>query len=312
MPKKLNFLGGQQNYNPNTGEYEPSLQGPNGESPSSFKKFKKGDEEKNSFNEYNDKRLGKTKEETTSFKVDKEKKPEIDTSTQEGKREHNKWTAENTEPGKVIKYHPLLRSVDNANSFTFGEETDRAKMLNNGLAMRTKKVAIGGYFKDANGKYKVREGYGIIDVETGLVAGRAESYEDALEMSTNNKEYLDKINRARDSFKNKYSNVFSSKPQEQKSEISQKEKDTAKKQMEKARKYMEKFWVDTAEKRHMKSEMDYLLSNYEHDNDKKAALDLAKQNIKKWQRFSYLDTNEMRDPRLAYFNRMVEYMEKNL
>ena len=37
MPKKLNFLGGQQNYDPNTGEYMPDLKGPNGESPKQFK-----------------------------------------------------------------------------------------------------------------------------------------------------------------------------------------------------------------------------------------------------------------------------------
>lgn len=41
MPKKLNFLGGMQNYNPNNGEYEPALKGPNGESPKSFANFSK-------------------------------------------------------------------------------------------------------------------------------------------------------------------------------------------------------------------------------------------------------------------------------
>ena len=30
MPKKRNFLGGMQNYNPNNGEYEPNLVGSNG------------------------------------------------------------------------------------------------------------------------------------------------------------------------------------------------------------------------------------------------------------------------------------------
>lgn len=63
MPKKKNFLGGMQNYNPNTGEYEPALKGPNGESPSGFKSFKKDKEtSKSAFEDYNDKRTGKSKD----------------------------------------------------------------------------------------------------------------------------------------------------------------------------------------------------------------------------------------------------------
>ena len=60
MPKKLNFLGGQQNYNPNNGQYEPALVGANGESPSQFSSFKK---QKSEFEKNNDKRLGKFKKE---------------------------------------------------------------------------------------------------------------------------------------------------------------------------------------------------------------------------------------------------------
>ena len=62
MPKKLNFLGGQQNYDADNGQYLPELKGPHGESPSGFKNFKKGDEPKeSSFDEYNKKRMGKKK-----------------------------------------------------------------------------------------------------------------------------------------------------------------------------------------------------------------------------------------------------------
>lgn len=57
MPKKKNFLGGQQNYNPNNGQYEPALKGPNGESPSGFSSFKKDKDE--SFDAINKKRMGK-------------------------------------------------------------------------------------------------------------------------------------------------------------------------------------------------------------------------------------------------------------
>lgn len=70
MPKKKNFLGGMQNYNPNNGEYEPALKGPNGESPSGFKSFKKGEnKEKNeSFDAINKKRMGKEQtKETDDF-----------------------------------------------------------------------------------------------------------------------------------------------------------------------------------------------------------------------------------------------------
>ena len=58
MPKKLNFLGGQQNYDADTGKYEPALVGANGEVPSSFKKFKK---EPSEFEKNNEKRMGKKK-----------------------------------------------------------------------------------------------------------------------------------------------------------------------------------------------------------------------------------------------------------
>lgn len=58
MPKKKNFLGGQQNYNPNNGQYEPALKGPNGESPSQFSSFKKEKDE--SFDAINKKRMGKS------------------------------------------------------------------------------------------------------------------------------------------------------------------------------------------------------------------------------------------------------------
>lgn len=57
MPKKKNFLGGMQNYNPNTGEYEPALKGPNGESPSGFKSFKKTEDKDESFDTVNKKRI---------------------------------------------------------------------------------------------------------------------------------------------------------------------------------------------------------------------------------------------------------------
>ena len=60
MPKKLNFLGGQQNYDAENGQYLPDLTNAQGEPVKSFKVFKKSDEEteKSSFDTYNDKRAG--------------------------------------------------------------------------------------------------------------------------------------------------------------------------------------------------------------------------------------------------------------
>lgn len=92
MPKKKNFLGGMQNYNAQNGEYEPALKGPNGESPSSFKSFKKSDgEKKEDFNSVNNKRIGKPNTENDKmkewkeqynkagfFQLDKEKYPDVE------------------------------------------------------------------------------------------------------------------------------------------------------------------------------------------------------------------------------------------
>lgn len=58
MPKKLNFLGGQQNYDADNGQYLPELKGPNGETLSGFQSFKKP---KSEFEKNNEKRLGKKK-----------------------------------------------------------------------------------------------------------------------------------------------------------------------------------------------------------------------------------------------------------
>ena len=65
MPKKINFLGGQQNYDADNGQYLPELKGPNGEIPTGFKNFKKA---KSEFEKANDKRLGKVKEEESEVK----------------------------------------------------------------------------------------------------------------------------------------------------------------------------------------------------------------------------------------------------
>lgn len=509
MPKKKNFLGGMQNYNPNTGEYEPALEGANGEKPSSFKSFKKQDSE---FKKANDKRLGKVqdkdvptlsnkerlaegglkgrferagynvsnvsdKEMTVEgrfrivdignggfdvydgeekiaedignqkdfvsliesrlneknvnseltkeapkkyfkhpqvdgvwhdtgeveekygnkykiyeneeghkwgvsdsflkqfeeveepkhpFKLDKEKYPDVEetpygfaynvgnqtitdikaqnkafgrdvdndkeygfTLTVDGDEvyynsfdEAYAAAKKGSEPkdeegvGKVIKYRPFLSG---AGGDRWGDEEIRAKKLNNGIAMETKKFKSGGQFnKDENGKYVPKQYYKLVDIESGLSVGKAESYEEALAKSKD-PEFVEKLERAREAYWKKHPDRRESKPQKgDKTKLTEEEKVgvkdiDSKKAMLKARKYMEKFWANTSAGNHMRSEMDYILSNFENDNDKEGAIALAKDNIKKWQRIGFLDQsgNELRDEKLAYFNRMVEYMEKN-
>ena len=68
-----------QNYNAQTGEYEPALKGPNGESPSGFKSFKKQEEKDESFDTVNKKRMGKVKSEKQDFN----KQEEIDYTDEE-------------------------------------------------------------------------------------------------------------------------------------------------------------------------------------------------------------------------------------
>lgn len=506
MPKKKNFLGGMQNYDPKTGEYEPALEGANGEKPSSFKSFNKP---KSELEKANDKRLGKSSEQKEDgyayseynkdvkvkkdvldkwqeqagwdedkkkiesfvmnnnfsneeltelgnyleennyhdsakvirdlvskrenvksdltkeapkkyfkhpqvdgvwhdtgktmekygntykifeneeghtwgvsdrmisqfeeaeepahpFKLDKEKYPDVEetdygfvynvngqsitdlkaqekafggkidenkdygfTLTVDGDEVHYKSFDEayaaakkGGEPkdeegvGKVIKYRPFLSG---AGGNRWGDEEIRAKKLNNGLAMETKKFkSIGQFDKDEKGRYVAKQYYKLVDIESGLSAGRVESYEEALKKSKD-PEFLERLNKARENYWKKYPERRENKPQKgDKTKLTEEEKVgvkdvESKKAMLKAKERMEKFWANTSAGNHMRSEMNYLLSNFENNNDKEGAIALAKDNVKRWQRIGFLDQsgNELRDEKLAYFNRMIEYMEKN-
>ena len=103
MPKKKNFLGGMQNYNPNNGEYEPDLTNKQGEPVKGFSSFKKSDAEnqKSSFDTYNDKRTGKEStalreqiEKNTDYKEIREKWKNGDTS-EETDAAYQKYTVQN-------------------------------------------------------------------------------------------------------------------------------------------------------------------------------------------------------------------------
>ena len=98
--------------------------------------------------------------------------------------------------GTIIKYKPWIRvrqPNENDDGFDWGDEV-RARKLNNGLAVETKKYNRPHIYGGQSGNYK------IIDVDSGLMAGWANSYEDALKLSKT-KEYIDKVIRARESLK---------------------------------------------------------------------------------------------------------------
>ena len=366
MPKKLNFLGGQQNYDADNGQYLPDLTNAQGEPVKSFKSFKKSDEEpsKSSFDTYNDKRTGKksgeeeinkkglgydpqdskasrenhdkkinelndkygkgeiSKEEwqdsidlendryqnESRWYYEKEDTPyDKDVAKQQAERREREKAEDDAKVGKIIKYSPFLRQPDGSWKKDDTQQK-RIKQLNNGLGIETKAQDKEHYYHEQVGKYR------LVDIESGTTVGWAKDFDDALKKS-NDQDFIGAIERARKVFYEKHPELkeSSGKPVDYNAKrLGKSEGEMAKKEMEKARKRMEKFWADTNANKHMKSEMDYLLSNFEHDNDKKGALELAKDNIKRWQKIGFLDTNEMRDEKLVYFNKMIKYMEKNL
>ena len=96
--------------------------------------------------------------------------------------------ADEKDVGKIIKYQPM---VNNNGTFDYGEDV-RAKKLNNGLAMETKKYK-------SKGQFGSEEYYKLVDIESGLSAGRAESYEDALKKSKD-PEFIKRLEDARNKY----------------------------------------------------------------------------------------------------------------
>lgn len=143
MPKKKNFLGGQQNYNPANGEYEPALKGPNGESPSGFKSFKKQEEKDESFDTTNKKRMGidnkisEWKEQNPEGKVlegksVKEIKENADNDSKEQPNRtlkekwedyiENAFSDENSDEEGIEKYNKLIEEIEQEMPFESEEE----------------------------------------------------------------------------------------------------------------------------------------------------------------------------------------------
>lgn len=185
MPKKKNFLGGMQNYNPNNGEYEPALKGPNGESPSGFKSFKKP---KSEFDKAIDKKLGKKTEKPTELQKWHSSKEYVDKHNALAKK-HNegKITEEemfegikkldeefenkgkSKEPFKLDKEkYPDVEEtpygfIYNVNGKSITDLAAQKKKM--GYSLFTKdsgfSVAVGGdelYFKDFDSAYKYAKG----------------------------------------------------------------------------------------------------------------------------------------------------------
>ena len=91
--------------------------------------------------------------------------------------------------GKIIKYQPML---NDKGEFKYGDDV-RAKKLNNGLAMETKKQKTNRVYYGTEGVYK------LVDTESGLTVGWAKDYEEALKKSKD-KDFIGAIERARKSY----------------------------------------------------------------------------------------------------------------
>lgn len=365
MPKKLNFLGGQQNYDAENGQYLPDLTNAQGEPVKSFKAFKKSDEEteKSSFDTYNDKRMGKKSgEEETNKKGlgydpqdskasrenhdkkinelnDKYGKGEIskeewqdsidlendryqnesrwyyekedtpydkDVAKQQAERRERDKAEDDAKVGKITKYSPLLRQQDGSWKKDDTQQK-RIKQLNNGLGIETKAQDKEHYYHEQVGKYR------LIDIESGTTVGWAKDFDDALKKS-NDQDFIDAIERARKVFYERHPEL-KQQPEEKvdyNAKRMGKETKSIDKELEKAKKRVYKFMPDLPSKKAMVSEMESLLERFKSGNHPEEMLKTAKDNIQRWQRSRELDTNDLRDDRLAYFEKIVDYMERNL
>lgn len=142
MPKKLNFLGGQQNYDADNGQYLPALQGPNGESPSGFQSFKKP---KSEFDKNNEKRIGKKKTEKdekkwTSDDVEDVGDDVTDEEIAEALGDYEYWVTDKTtvkdyaeQIAKKLGTSPdkVKKVIENEIGVDLGDDENMAKLLEN-------------------------------------------------------------------------------------------------------------------------------------------------------------------------------------
>ena len=146
MPKKPNFLGGMQNYNPNNGEYEPALVGANGKVPQSFKSFKKGDEKNDSFDDINEKRMGKKKSKKEDQPKEETKSENIKefSSEKEAQEYFNEHWREFPD-GTVIYGNKIYFKDDEMDEDAIWDKFEKGEISeeerNNLLSKRTEKIA---------------------------------------------------------------------------------------------------------------------------------------------------------------------------
>lgn len=398
MPKKRNFLGGMQNYNAQTGEYEPALKGPNGESPSGFKSFKKQEDKDESFDTINKKRMGK--EEKINFDSDyyKIKSPEI-TNTDAYLTAPIVSALEKAE-GRTLENDELRQIVKNMaskNPNATPEEFEKMLLEYKGGLLGsnndfTSEDYVDDFYDRVSDLQKEVNTSGIdddeYDAEINKLKEELETKKDSMSEDDYNKakEMLDRFSRPTDDdfdandevtddeisehladyqwqvtpkttagqyaqecadrlgiSKERVFNIIKQQAPDQIKESSNmskiidageedyeyidddngsfdqinakrmgKETKSIDKELEKAKKRVYKFMPDLPSKKAMVSEMEGLLARFKSGNRPEEMLKTAKDNIQKWQRSRELDTNDLRDERLAYFEKIVDYMEKNL
>ncbi len=256
MPKKKNFLGGMQNYNPNNGEYEPDLTNSQGEPVKGFSNFKKSEEKDESFKSVNEKRMGKEssyqKYINKGYGSDQARmlanKDDRDDSEDErlqkiiDERIKQGWDSKGTYDPQAIKDLGYLGfgSLEELEKNTFGKkEEDNKEVGKIAKYSPFMRQADGTWKKDDTQQKRIKtlhNGLGIetkaqdkehiyheqvgkyrlIDVETGTTVGWAKDYDDALSKSQD-QDFIGAINRAKKVFYEKHPELKEQPKEETKS-----------------------------------------------------------------------------------------------
>ena len=94
------------------------------------------------------------------------------------------------EIGSKTTYNPWGKNLE-TNEWQQLDTPINARVLNNGLLVHTKKEPREMIYAGNRGIYR------MVDKDTGLLVGYAKNFDDALRIS-NDKEFVDKLNRARE------------------------------------------------------------------------------------------------------------------
>ena len=179
MPKKRNFLGGMQNYNPNNGEYESALVGPTGkpvedadgdgkkhEGGQKFSKFDKEERNqekgaKKSFDDINEKRMGVSRNknnETYERKTDRKSNEDIDWDRVERNEKIN--GAKGKSQTRKDKYgNPLVSDEAFIAGYEAGKDYLEDSLKYNSLESLKKSNVFLGYLRDFVSNSIINNGY---------------------------------------------------------------------------------------------------------------------------------------------------------